>query len=363
MGAARMLQTWTRTVGRWLPDAHGHQVKTLALMAWSMCCAGLCQTTIMALAAPGKAKVASTRRRFERWLANSRVEVASIAVALSKALLAHWSGQTVKLFVDETALGPWLCCMKVSVGYRRRALPLAWVCYVPGQLPIPQPEIVEVLLRQAGVCLPKTVEVVLMADRGLSWPLVVDLCRELGWHYLLRVQGHTAVQRSGCPTVTMGRLASRPGQQWSGSGAVFRAAGWRITNMVACWEAGEHEPWLLITDLPPRRKRCSEYRQRMWQEEAFRDEKSHGFCWQRSCVRQPDHADRLLLALLLAMWMAIAAGTELIETHRRDLVETTARPSLSVFQLGYRWYRFIMFGHSIRSPTLWLLPNEEKSVG
>jgi len=370
MGAAWMLRHWAHRVRSLVPDLHGHQAKTLALMAWSMCCSGGCQITTMALTAPTRALIASTRRRFERFLANPRIDVASGSITLAKALLSNFRGpvrgrgrgRRITLLLDETALGPWLLCMKVSVAYRRRALPLAWTCYRPGALPIPQPEIVELVLRQAAQCLPpdQEVTVVLMADRGLSWPLLIDLCRELGWHYLLRVQEQTAVRMNRGPSHPMGSLASRRGESFCGRGEVFRAAGWRESNIVAVWESAESEPWLLITDLPPRLKRCKEYRRRMWQEEAFRDEKSHGFNWQRSRVREPDHADRLLLVMLLATWMVIAAGADLIDRAARRAVECTSNATLSVFQLGYRWWRYIAAARCQRPPPLAL---SQESVG
>lgn len=358
MGAARMLHQWTHRVRRLVPDWHGHQAKSLAVMAWSLCRAGDCRTTWMALSTPTEAKGASVRRRFERFLSNPRLDITTGAISLGQAMLAGFGGRSrrITLLLDETALGPWLLCMKVSLAYRGRALPLAWPCYRQGQLPIPQPQIVELVLRQAALCLPRQASVVLMADRGLSWPLVIDLCGELGWNYLLRVQEHTGVHLSDGRAIRMGALASGPGRTFLGSGEVFRAAGWRETNIVATWKKGEHERWLLITDLPPRPGRCDDYRRRMWQEESFRDEKSHGFNWQRSRVREPDHANRLLLVMMLATWMVTAAGSMLIKRGWRALVETTSHASLSIFQLGYRWWKRLARDNLPRNPTLRLNP-------
>lgn len=219
MGAAWMLHRWAERVRSLVPELHGHQAKTLSLMAWSMCRSGTCHTTRMALTAPASAKIASTRRRFERLMANDRVNVAAGAVALTRSLLCDFAGQRIMLLVDETAMGPWLRCMKVSIGYGKRALPLAWTCYTPGRLPITQPQIVALVLRQASLCLPRDARVILMADRGLSWPLLVDLCREFGWHYLLRVQAKTIVRLDGrCREI--GSLVERRGgivlRRWRG---------------------------------------------------------------------------------------------------------------------------------------------------
>jgi hypothetical protein len=64
--------------------------------------------------------------------------------------------------------------------------------------------------------------------------------------------------------------------------------------------------------------------------------------------------------MLLATWMAIAAGAKLIQTGQRMLVEATGSATLSIFQLGYRWWRYVASIRPPRSPPL-RLPQE--SVG
>lgn len=351
MGAARMLSHWTRSVRQSAPDLHGHQVKTLALMALSMCRAGTCQVTRMVLSAPVFAKLSSTRRRFERFVANDRLDHVHTAMALAASFTWRWSGRTARVLIDETALGPWMRCMKVSVACRGRAMPLVWTCYREDDPPASQPEIVELLLDLARQCLPPDTRVVLMADRGLSWPLLIDRCHALGWDYLLRVQGQTAVLLPDESRCSIGSLAPRPGRRWCGAAKVFRKAGWRDCQVVAAWKAKRSEPWLLITSLPPRLKRCEDYRIRMWQEQSFRDEKSHGFQWGQSRVRHPEHAERLLLAMQLAMWMTMLLGAELDRRGWRDRVESTSRPTLSLFQLGYRAWPNDALATLIRGPT------------
>jgi len=352
MGAARMLHQWTRSVRRILPDVHGHQVKTLTLMALSLCRTKRCESTRLVLSAPVRVKLASTRRRFERFLANPRVDQTHISRRLAAAFTRGWDGRTVEVLLDETPFGSHLRCMKVSVSCHRRAMPLGWICYDDHDPPASQPMIVELLLRQIQPCLPPTASVVLMADRGLSWPLLIDLCRELGWDYLLRVQSQTVVELPDGAECQMAQLAPGRGHRWLGKARVFKNAGWRRSGVVAVWPAEQPEPWLLITSLPPRLKRCREYRRRMWQEQSFRDEKSHGYQWDRSHVRNPEHADRLLLAMQLAMWMTMTLGWEIDRRGWRHQVEATYRPTLSLFQLGHRaWHNAHLTALMIRGPT------------
>jgi hypothetical protein len=54
-------------------------------------------------------------------------------------------------------------------------------------------------------------------------------------------------------------------------------------------------------------------------------------------VRDPGHADRLLLIMALAMTWLIQIGLEIIRTGRRREWERRDRRTLSVFQLGLRF--------------------------
>jgi hypothetical protein len=144
-------------------------------------------------------------------------------------------------------------------------------------------------LGRVARCLPKgvAVDVTLLADRGLSWPTLLDCCVHVGWHYVLRVQGSVRV-RTAAAEQSARDLAPAKGDRWFGEGvSVFKKAGWRKANVVACWEPACKEPWLLVTDRPATFARCRGYCRRTWCEQLHRDEKSQGFNWQRSLVCEP----------------------------------------------------------------------------
>ena len=176
-----------------------------------------------------------------------------------------------------------------------------------------------------------------MTDRGLSWPSLLDQCRTLGWSFLCRVQGQTRVQTADGTTSQIRDLAPRPGTRWRGRGRAFLKAGWRPANVVAVWRRGDKDPWLLVTDLDPTWVRCAQYRHRMDEEQSFRDDKSSGFNWNTSRVRDPDHMNRLLLVLQLAAVFVLAQGVFVLRHGCRHILERPDRRSLSLFSLGLRW--------------------------
>ena len=62
----------------------------------------------------------------------------------------------------------------MSLAYRRRSVPLVWACHRGGEQPAPYPALIPQLLQEVAALLPPGAAVVLLADRGLCWPVLVD---------------------------------------------------------------------------------------------------------------------------------------------------------------------------------------------
>jgi Transposase DDE domain len=342
MSAATIVWDWQQCLRQLLPDLHGHQAKTLAGLSFGLAVSGQCQSGLLALAVPGPAKPASAQRRCERFLANDRIRPRLWLWRLAQNLFAPWTGRRIRLLLDETPKANALRVLKVSVAYRKRAVPVLAVCYRPDEPPLPLPVLIPWLLRRVAACLPQGVAVTLLADRGLAWPVILDVCQELGWHYLLRLQGSTRVLLPDGREVTARELVGRIGQRWLGEGWLFKKAGWRAASVLAYWPWGRAEPWLLVSDERACPRRFQTYGQRTWTEELFRDEKGQGLNWQKSRVNDPVRAERLLLLLALALLLAIVLGVQVLKRGWRRELESGRRRGLSVVQLGLRWLRHVL---------------------
>lgn len=338
-------QGWQAEIGRLLAGVPVWQRRALAVFSLGLAVAEHCSLARVAAAVPGLALVPSTTRRFERLLANERLDVRQARAAVGAAVLSQARGGTVWLALDETPQGhspsgARLLTVALRLVYRERAIPLTWVCYRPGEAPAPLPELVTALIAEVAALVPPSTRVVLLTDRGLAWPSLVDQCRRVGWSFLLRVQRQTRVQTPDGQTVAIGDLAPHPGTRWQGHGCVFKDAGWRDVNVVAVWRRGTDQPWLLVTDLAPTWQRCTDYRHRMDEEASFRDDKSSGFDWDASRVREPAPMERLLLVLQLAVCFVLAQGTFVLQHGFRSILERPDRRTLSIFSLGLRWFAY-----------------------
>jgi Transposase DDE domain len=343
MSAQPMIRDWRQQVrDELLPDLHGHQAKALADLSFAMAVARHCHSGLLAAVAPGETTPAATRRRLERTLANDRIDPDAVWPQLARSVLGGWAGGPIVLILDETPNHNDLRCMKITLAYRKRALPIACVCYALGGQPEPMPALVVGLLRQAAACLPAGAQVTLLADRGLAWPQIVDACGELGWHFVIRLQGQTRVRTSEATECSAAELALKPGARWWGQAEVFKKSGWRRARVAACWEKDQDGPWLLVSDRPEGPRLFHRYARRVWTEELFRDEKSQGFHWEKSHVTDPTHAARLVLLIALATYLALALGSRVIQAGLRRWLESTRQRMLSLFTIGMRWMTFCM---------------------
>jgi hypothetical protein len=334
MGLARMLGPWRRELQALLPNLHGHQRKAIVEGVVAMVEAGHCQLSRMACAMRREARVPSSERRLQRLVANGRLDVSRIVTSLARSVLS--GGGPLTLILDETPQANHLRAMKLCRQMHGRALPVLWSCYRPEAPPRPMDLLIFDLLKRSAELLPQGVAPTLLADRGLAWPAVVDFCVAAGWHYVMRIQHHTRVLLDDGRELQAGKLVRRRGESWFGTGLVFKKAHWRRTNLVAYWGSEHEEPWLLITDLPPNLARCRQYAKRMHVEQCFRDEKSHGLQWNQSHIRDPRHANRLLLLMALALRLLVLLGQRLLSSGQHVYFERQDRRTLSVVQLALR---------------------------
>jgi hypothetical protein len=359
MSALSIVADWRRCVAGLMPDRHQHQTNALADFSFAVALAGDCRANRISPHVPTRAQPASSRRRFERLLDNPRLPPRQAQRELARSLLTRWAGTTVLLILGETPQANDLRAMCVRVAYAHRALPLAWVCYRPDAPPRPVPQLVRSLLRQVRGCLPQGCEVVLLADRGLAWPVVIDFCQQSRWGYVLRLQRHIKIRFPDGTERAAGALAPHVGARWYGEAEALKAAGWRGAGVVAVWEEGMSEPWVLSVDEPGRLRHRHVYAKRMWVEQSFRDDKSGALGWDASAVTDPTHASRLLLVLALAMIQGASVGTESIRSGRRRQLDPRRGRRISTVQVGLRWLRTIVlhgFHHLLKLRRLYLYP-------
>ena len=341
MKPTKILYHWSQQVGKGFAAWSKPRAFVLAAFSLGVAAAKSCTLSRVAQSLFMLGSVPTVERRLQRFLSNPKVDWQGGSVCLARWLLplaaAAAGPKPVVLLVDETALNEHLKVMVVALAYRGRALPLAWWCYPQNAYPRPQVELIDTLLGQVAQGLPPGVQVLVEADRGLGGsPALIAAVERRHWFYLFRVQGQLLLDRGDGRPVSFRELVPRPGRCcWPQPVRAFKKAGWVACRALGYWRVGQGEPWLLLTNWPV--ATTAGYDPRMWEAAAFRDLKSNGFNWQRSRVRQPQHANRLWLILALAYAWGVSLGTWVSGRARqwRQLAHG-AKERFSVFQLGLR---------------------------
>ena len=153
--------------------------------------------------------------------------------------------------------------------------------------------------------------VLVLTDRGLESPELFGEIVRLGWHPLMRVKRcakfRPANWHRGHPVT---QFAARAGARWSGEGVAYPSGSHLGCTLLAAWEEGHDEPWLLLTDLPASGANPAWYGWRVWIEQGFRSVKRGCRGWHKTQMSEPARVARLWAVLAVATLYAVEAGGE-----------------------------------------------------
>lgn len=310
----------------------------------------------------------SIERRIRRIENDPQLCVERCFYPLVRAFLERCHLQELVLVMDPTTQKDHLVLLSVNIWYRGRSLPLAWSSW-PANTPLEGEgfwERAAAVLAAASSVLPAGVDVVVLADRAFGCPAFTDLVSAYGWHWIVRVQDQTVYQDRCGRQGSIASLVAHPGARKKLAGQVFKKAEWRSASVLVFWGRRHRRPLCLVSDLRPAWEWLALYRRRFPIECTFRDYKSYGWHWEQGQVRHPDHMERLLLGMALAVWLAILAGAQFTQTllARPPCGTRRTRPwwgKQSLFRLGLRQWKAWLAGEQM--PALWqTLPDWQAPV-
>jgi hypothetical protein len=323
MSRSKAVSVWEETVSSQLPDLSRTQARTLALWSYGVVLAQRCgQTSVAAtLALLLGQRETTVRQRLREWCSDaehkSGAHRRAVAVETCFAPLLGWvlrwwapGERRLALALDATTLGDRFVVLALGVLYRGCAVPVAWAVVAATTPGAWRPHWERLLGRMRGA-VPAGWMVVVLADRGLYAPWLFQAIVRLGWHPGLRLNGGagSGLYRlpSGGGWRPLAGLLSEPGRAWCGEVFCFREQTVRGT-LLARWEAGYREGWLVLSDLPPAGAEVAWYGLRAWVECGFKDLKRDGWQWQRTRMRDPERATRFWLVLAVATLWAVSVG-------------------------------------------------------
>ncbi|GIK64973.1 MAG: hypothetical protein BroJett018_27670 [Chloroflexota bacterium] len=283
-----------------------------------------------------RARKLSTVQRLRRFLSNGAVQVCEWYAPTTQALLlAGGSGGQVRLIMDSTKVNGGQRLIMVSVGYRRRRVPLAWT-WARGARGHCTTQVQVKLLRYVQGLLPLGVQVSVVGDCEYGNSLFIEYMDHWGLAYALRQPGDHLVMSKG--DGQWQRIENLPltisETQWWGRVVLTRASAYPV-NLILYWRHSEKAARYFTTSCLTLQSTLALYRRRMWIEEMFGDMKKHGFDHEASHLRHFLRLSRLTLVVcLLYVWL-IALGDYVLTHALSTEVDRPDCRDLSIFRLGW----------------------------
>ncbi len=331
---------------QWLDARH---LKTLAWMVSGLIQAEKISLEAWALRVQSRAtQLASTVRRFRRFLDNERIAVDALYGPLLSQALLKGVPPTLYVALDTSLLWNSYCLVRLSLIYRGRAVPLVWTVLAHGSVSVSFETYQELLDQAAHWLFPFPCKVVLLADRGFADTELMEYLDELGWHWRLRIKESFWVYRPSHKErkISSIRLAEGQPQFWQEVqitqqrfGPVYLALGRPFNS---------RERWVVVSDEPTRLETFGEYGLRFDIEEGFLDDKSNGFQLESSLIRSAEALSRLCLVLAVATLYLVSQGTQVVQQGKRRWVDTHWFRGHSYLKIGWQWvHRALLYGEEL----------------
>jgi len=285
---------------------------------------------------PDGAKPESRVKRFSRWLQNENVKDEIHFIPFASELLAGLiaSMGTLVLAIDGSVVGRGCICLMISVVYKKRALPIAWLV-VKGKKGHFAEEIHIELVKRVANIIPTGTSVVFVGDGEFDGISLLETIRNFGWEYVCRTGANIVYYTDG-EKHKVGDLIDgmSPGESRVVEDAEFTGEKYGPVTVICQWGVGHKEPIFLVTEMHSVTEACLYYKKRFKIETFFSDQKSRGFNLHKSHISDPDRLSRLMIATCLAYIWIIYLGVLAIKRGWDAIIHRTDRCDLSLFKLG-----------------------------
>ncbi len=322
MSRLPQLYAWLAALTSAFLNLSGAQVRGLAWFSFGMVLARSCSVTAVAahLADLLGQKLDTVKQRLREWYCEAsaksgthrrQLDVRRCFAPLLQWVLSNWPSGRLALALDATSLADRFVTLAISVLYRGCAVPVAWKILPAAVKHSWQAEWLG-LLQEFARELPSGRTVIVLSDRGLYAKWLYRAIQQRGWHPFMRINtGGTFRPAGELQRRPLASLVPQVGTHWQGAGEAFKDAPKRLRcTLLARWDEGYADPWLVVTDLPAAAAEVCWYGLRAWIEQGFKRLKSGGWDWQNTHMTNPERAERLWLALAVATWWSLLVGGE-----------------------------------------------------
>ena len=322
------LSQWDQTLSTYLPHLSRPQRWGLVLYSVGLILALSCGLTTVAtlLAYLLARRAGAVREQLRDWYREApakrgakqgrkrrTLDVTTCFPYLLRWVVAWWDPACpqLPLVMDASTLGQRFTILSISVVVRGCAIPVAWKVVAATRAGAWRPHWIALFERLDG-CIPADWTVIVLADRGLYAKWLFTTIQARGWHPYLRINRQGQYCPPGQTTFRpLSQVVTRVGQTWKGVVTCFATKERQLAcTLLARWDVGYRDPWLVVTDLPPARADVAWYGLRAWIECGYKDSKRGGWQWHQTKMTDPARAERLWLVIAVATLWVVSVGCQ-----------------------------------------------------
>ena len=283
--------------------------------------------------------LASSIRRFRRFLDNDRIDVHRLYAPLLHQALQDWTQMKLYVALDTSRLWNRYCIVRLSLIYRGRAIPLVWIVLEHGSSSVAHAQYRALLDQAAALLAPFDATVVFLADRGFVDTTLMRHLKRSGWHFRIRIKESFWIYPGSQPRQKACDLRVGKGYAKFWHDGQITKAQFGPLHLAVGRPLDRTERWLVISDEPTCLETFREDALRFDIEENFLDDTSNGVQLEASLIRSASALERLCLVLAVATLYLVSQGTHVVETGKRRWVDAHWFRGHSYLKIGWNWVR------------------------
>ncbi len=199
---------------------------------------------------PDGTKPESRVKRFSRWLQNKRINANAHFLPFASELLLSLIATlgTLVLAIDGSTVGRGCICLMVSVIYKKRALPIAWLVVKGKKGHFPEDIHIE-LVKRVIKMIPKGTHVVFVGDGEFDGTSLLETIRKAGWEYVCRTGVNISYYIDNEKKKVGDMLENlEEGDHTEIPEALFTGEKYGPVLIISQWDKGCKEPIFLVTN-------------------------------------------------------------------------------------------------------------------
>ena len=309
---------------------------------------------------PDGTKRESRVKKFHRWIKNEHISAQVCFLPYIDALLSSLVERgPLLLAIDGSEIGRECLTLMISVIYKKRALPIAWIVVKGSKGHFPEETHIQ-LVEEVGHIIPAGADVIFVGDGEFDG---VDLQATIdghGWAYVCRTAKNAQLGAEG-EHFAFAEIGVQPGDCLDLPNITFTLQDYGPILAIAQWEIGYQDPIYLITNMDLAGEACYWYSKRYRIETFFSDQKSRGFNLDKSHISDPVRLARLMIAACLAYIWIVYLGVLAKRDDWVKIIHRADRCDLALFRLGLDLLEHFL-NLSLPIPVSFLMPHLAESV-